>query len=62
MSPITPSLTNQEKVERLPVIVSTPNGEQLLGVPEIASRTGREICMLLLRANIRIESKCYINE
>lgn len=38
-----PGLTNQEKVDRLPVIVSTPNGEQLLGVPEIPSGTGSEI-------------------
>lgn len=38
-----PGLTNQEKVDHLPVIVSTPNGEQLLGVPEIPSGTGSEI-------------------
>jgi hypothetical protein len=38
-----PGLTNQEKVYRLPVIVSMPNGKQLLGVPEIPSGSGSDI-------------------
>ncbi|XP_025405167.1 uncharacterized protein LOC112679535 [Sipha flava] len=38
-----PNLSGQEKVDRLPVIASSPNVEQLLGVPQIPSGTGSEI-------------------
>jgi len=38
-----PDLCGQEKDDRLLVIVSTPNGEQLLGVPQIPLGTSSEI-------------------
>ncbi|XP_050530378.1 uncharacterized protein LOC126899463 [Daktulosphaira vitifoliae] len=38
-----PDLTGQDKVDRLPVIITSPDLEQLLGVPQIPSGTGLEI-------------------
>jgi len=42
-SKILPDITGKKNVDRLPVIATAPNIEQLLGVPELSSGTGREI-------------------
>lgn len=42
-SKILPDITGKYKVDRLPVIATAPNVEQLLGVPELSSGTGREM-------------------
>ncbi|XP_039315242.1 uncharacterized protein LOC120359881 isoform X1 [Solenopsis invicta] len=42
-SKILPDITGKKNVDRLPVIATAPNVEQLLGVPELSSGTGREI-------------------
>lgn len=42
-SKLLPNLTRREKVDRLPVIITAPNVEQLLGVPQLLSGTGNEI-------------------
>lgn len=42
-SKILPDITGKKKVDRLPVIATAPNVEQLLGVPELSSGTGREM-------------------
>lgn len=41
---ILPDISGKNKVDRLPVIVSNKNGNQLLGVPRIQNGTGKEIC------------------
>jgi hypothetical protein len=38
-----PDVSGQEKVDRLPVIVTAPGVEQLLGVPQLTSSSGGEI-------------------
>lgn len=38
-----PELTGREKVERIPIIISYSDGEQLLGVPKVVASTGVEI-------------------
>lgn len=42
-SKILPNLIGTENVDRLPVIITAPNIEQLLGVPHLSSGTGKEI-------------------
>lgn len=46
-SKILPDITGKSKVDRLPVVVTALNMEQLLGVPEIKSSTGKEISSAL---------------
>lgn len=41
-SKLLPDITGHLKVDRLPVIVTAPNVEQLLGVPKLDSGTGYE--------------------
>lgn len=43
-SKILPTLVGKEKCDRLPVVITAQNIEQLLGVPHISSGTGSEIC------------------
>lgn len=38
-----PELTGHEQVERLPIIISHSEGEQLLGVPKLSVSTGLEM-------------------
>lgn len=38
-----PEITGNEKVDRLPVIISHNSGEQFLGAPKISAGTGREM-------------------
>jgi len=47
-------LCGQEKVDRLLVIVSTPNGEQLFEFPKIPSGTGSKISSAVYRYNVFI--------
>ncbi|XP_025415275.1 uncharacterized protein LOC112686988 [Sipha flava] len=42
-SKILPNLIRTENVDRLPVIITAPNVEQLLGIPHLSSGTGKEI-------------------
>ncbi|KAL4090708.1 hypothetical protein QTP88_025495 [Uroleucon formosanum] len=42
-SKILPNMIGTENVDRLPVIITAPNVEQLLGVPHLSSGTGKEI-------------------
>lgn len=42
-SKILPDITAKSKVDRLPIIATALNVEQLLGVPQLSSGTGREI-------------------
>lgn len=42
-SKILPDITGKSMVDRIPVVHRALNSEQLLGVPEIISGTGREI-------------------
>ncbi|KAL4131631.1 hypothetical protein QTP88_008916 [Uroleucon formosanum] len=42
-SKILPNLIGTKNVDRLPVIITAPNVEQLLGVPHLSSGTGKEI-------------------
>jgi len=42
-SKILPNLTGTENIDRLPIIITAPNVEQLLGVPHLSSGTGKEI-------------------
>ncbi|XP_025405983.1 uncharacterized protein LOC112680175 [Sipha flava] len=42
-SKILPNLIGTENVDRLPVIITAPNVEQLLGIPHLSSGTGKEI-------------------
>lgn len=36
-------MTGTENIDRLPVVITTPNVKQLLGVPYLSSGTGKEI-------------------
>jgi len=38
-----PELTGREKVERIPIIISYSDGEQLLGILKVVASTGDEI-------------------
>ncbi|CAH0562835.1 unnamed protein product [Brassicogethes aeneus] len=40
-----PDITGKNKVDRLPVIATDLNVEQLLGVPELLTGTGREVSL-----------------
>lgn len=42
-SKILPDITGKLKVDRLPIVDTGPNVEQLLGVPELTSVTGFEV-------------------
>lgn len=43
-SKLLPGLTGRDTVDRLPVIITAPKVEQLLGVPQLSSGKGNEIC------------------
>ncbi|KAE9522774.1 hypothetical protein AGLY_016815 [Aphis glycines] len=43
-SKLLPGLTGRDTIDRLPVIITAPNVEQLLGVPQLSSGRGNEIC------------------
>ena len=43
-SKLLPDLTGRDKIDRLPVIITAPNVEQLLGVPQLSSGKGNEVC------------------
>jgi len=43
-SKLLPGLTGRDTVDRFPVIMTAPNVEQLLGVPQLSSGKGNEIC------------------
>lgn len=42
-SKLLPDITGKIKVDRLPIIATAPNTEQLLGVPELSAGTGYEV-------------------
>lgn len=46
-SKLLPDLTGRDTIDRLPVIITAPNDEQLLGVPQLSSGRGNEICSAL---------------
>jgi len=43
-SKLLPDLLNRKNVERLPIIVTAPNVEKLLGIPPLISGAGKDIC------------------
>jgi hypothetical protein len=42
-SKLLPNFTGRKKIDHLPVIITAPNTEQLLEVPQLSSWTGNEI-------------------
>jgi len=47
-SKLLPGLTGNDTVDRLPVIITAPNVEQLLGVPQLSSGKGMKYVQLYI--------------